>query len=117
MLHHHKRFLENGDASIIWEGHKTGRKIGYCHREKLANLDQLPPFGFKVCCFPVKIEAASAGWTRCVAMVEGVNATPVSRKDSVNSTSCEKCHVEFIGVLVDPHSHERGVVSGITLIK
>ena len=66
----HKRFLENGDASIIWEGHKAGREIGYCHMEKLTNLDQLPPFGFKVCCFPVKIEAASAGWTRCVAMVE-----------------------------------------------
>jgi kynurenine formamidase len=38
--------------------------------EKLTNLDQLPPFGFKVACFPVKIEAASAGWTRCVAMME-----------------------------------------------
>jgi kynurenine formamidase len=38
--------------------------------EKLTNLDQLPPFGFKVCCFPVKIEAASAGWTRCVALLE-----------------------------------------------
>jgi len=23
-----------------------------------------------VCCFPVKIEAASAGWTRCVAILE-----------------------------------------------
>ena len=31
---------------------------------------QLPPFGFKVACFPVKIEAASAGWTRCVAMLD-----------------------------------------------
>jgi len=66
----HKRFLETGDASIIWEGHKAGREIGYCHMEKLTNLDQLPPFGFKVACFPVKIEAASAGWTRCVAMLD-----------------------------------------------
>ena len=65
-----KRFLETGDPSIIWEGHKAGREIGYCHMEKLTNLDQLPPFGFKVACFPVKIEAASAGWTRCVAMVD-----------------------------------------------
>jgi len=65
-----KRFLETGDPSIIWEGHKAGREIGYCHMEKLANLDQLPPFGFKVACFPVKIEAASAGWTRCVAMLD-----------------------------------------------
>jgi kynurenine formamidase len=65
-----KRFAETGDASLIWEGHKAGREIGYCHMEKLTNLDQLPPFGFKVCCFPVKIEAASAGWTRCVALLD-----------------------------------------------
>ena len=66
-----KRFAETGDPSIIWEGHKTGREIGYCHMEKLTNLDRLPPSGFRVCCFPVKIEAASAGWTRCVAMLDG----------------------------------------------
>jgi len=65
-----KRFLETGDPGLIWEGHKAGRDIGYCHMEKLNNLDQLPPFGFKVCCFPVKIEAASAGWTRCVALLD-----------------------------------------------
>jgi hypothetical protein len=23
-----------------------------------------------VCCFPVKIEKASAGWTRCVALLD-----------------------------------------------
>ena len=35
----HKRFLETGDPSIIWEGHKAGRDIGYCHMEKLTNLE------------------------------------------------------------------------------
>jgi kynurenine formamidase len=65
-----KRFAETGDASIIWEGHKASREIGYCHMEKLTNLELLPPFGFKVCCFPVKVAAASAGWTRCVAMLD-----------------------------------------------
>ena len=65
-----KRFAETGDASIIWEGHKASREIGYCHMEKLTNLDLLPPFGFKVCCFPVKVAAASAGWSRCVAMLD-----------------------------------------------
>ena len=65
-----KRFAETGDASLIWEGHKAGREIGYCHMEKLTNLEKLPAFGFKVCCFPVKIAAASAGWTRCVAMLD-----------------------------------------------
>ena len=38
--------------------------------EKLHNLTALPPFGFKVACFPVKIEGASAGWTRAVAIFE-----------------------------------------------
>ena len=61
---------ETGDASIIWEGHKAGREIGYCHMEKLSNLDALPDHGFKVACFPVKIERASAGWTRAVAIIE-----------------------------------------------
>ena len=65
-----QRWAKDHDPSIIWEGHKAGREIGYCHMEKLTNLDQLPPFGFKVACFPVKIEAASAGWTRCVAMLD-----------------------------------------------
>ena len=29
--------------AIIWEGHKAGREIGYCHMEKLHNLEALPP--------------------------------------------------------------------------
>jgi len=65
-----KRYKGTGDASIIWEGHKAGREIGYCHMEKLSNLDALPDHGFKVACFPVKIERASAGWTRAVAIIE-----------------------------------------------
>jgi kynurenine formamidase len=65
-----KRFAQTGDASLIWEGHKVGRERGYCHIEKLANLDQLPPYGFTVACFPVKIEKASAGWTRAVAIFD-----------------------------------------------
>jgi kynurenine formamidase len=30
----------------------------------------LPSSGFIVSCFPVKIERASAGWTRAVAIIE-----------------------------------------------
>ncbi len=65
-----ERFAETGDAGLIWEGHKSGREVGYCHMEKLSNLDALPAFGFTVACFPVKIEKASAGWTRAVAIIE-----------------------------------------------
>lgn len=64
-----KKYAETKDASLIWEGHKAGREKGYCHLEKLHNLEQLPPFGFMVACFPVKIARASAGWTRAVAII------------------------------------------------
>ena len=63
-----KRVAETGDTSLIWEGHKAGRDVGYCHLEKLHNLEVLPPNGYTVCCFPHKIKGASAGWTRAVAI-------------------------------------------------
>ena len=65
-----KKFAETHDASLIWEGHKAGRHIGYCHIEKLHNLEALPSTGFTVSCFPVKIARASAGWTRAVAIFD-----------------------------------------------
>jgi kynurenine formamidase len=65
------RFLATGDPSVIWEAHRVGREREYCQIEKLANLRSLPrPFGFKVSCFPVKMKAASAGWSRVVAFVD-----------------------------------------------
>jgi len=65
-----QRYAVDRDPKIIWEGHKAGRDIGYCHLEKLHNLEALPPDGFMVSCFPVKVKAASAGWTRAVAIFE-----------------------------------------------
>ena len=69
-VHTAKTYAETKEASLIWEGHKAGRHTGYCHIEKLHNLEQLPPTGFAVSCFPVKIERASAGWTRAVAILD-----------------------------------------------
>lgn len=63
-------FQKTKDPSIIWEGHFASIEKGYCHMEKLTNLDRLPPTGFKVACFPVKIKSASAGWVRAVAIIE-----------------------------------------------
>jgi kynurenine formamidase len=65
-----QKFLKDRDASLIWEGHKAGRQIGYCHLEKLHNLEALPSTGFTVACFPMKIRGASAGWTRAVAILD-----------------------------------------------
>ena len=65
-----KEFEETGDPSVVWEAHFAGIEKGYCHMEKLTNLDKIPrPFGFKVSCFPVNIKAASAGWVRAVAII------------------------------------------------
>ena len=65
-----ERFAADGDAAIIWEGHKAGRDIGYGQMEKLANLECLPAHGFQVSCFPYKIRHASAGFVRAVAIFE-----------------------------------------------
>ncbi len=68
-IHTARRYAQTKDPSIIWEGHKAGREIGYCHLEKLHNLELLPATDFLVACFPVKIRRASAGWTRAVAIL------------------------------------------------
>jgi kynurenine formamidase len=65
-----ERIKQSGDFELWWEGHRIGRERGYCHMEKLHNLEVLPPFGFTVSCFPIKVERASAGWTRAVAIID-----------------------------------------------
>ena len=66
-----QEFKKNGDPKVIWEAHFAGIDIGYCHMEKMANLSAIGrPFGFTVCCFPIKIKRASAGWCRPVAIIE-----------------------------------------------
>ncbi|MEV1241807.1 cyclase family protein [Nonomuraea sp. NPDC050022] len=63
-------FAETGDRSVLWPAHFVGRDREYCQLERLGNLDALPaPTGFQVCCFPVKISGAGAGWARAVAIV------------------------------------------------
>ncbi len=69
-VHTAKKYNETKDASLIWEGHKAGRDIGYCHIEKMLNLEVFPATGFYISCFPHKIRGASAGWTRAVAIFD-----------------------------------------------
>jgi len=68
--HTAKKWEKNQDPSIIWEGHKAGREIGYFQIEKLHNLEVLPSHGFMMSCFPVKIKAASAAWIRAVGIID-----------------------------------------------
>jgi kynurenine formamidase len=69
-IHTARRYAKTKDAGLIWEGHRAGMEIGYCHIEKLGNLDRLPATGYMIACFPFKIEGASAGFTRAVAIFE-----------------------------------------------
>ena len=55
------------EAGIFWAAHQVD--LPYCHMERLVNLGALPPYGFKVACFPLKIEKGSAAPARVVAIL------------------------------------------------
>jgi len=65
-----KQAKETGRKDIFWAAHYVGVSKEYCHLERLANLDKLPAFGFKVCCFPLKIKGGSAGPARVAAIIK-----------------------------------------------
>lgn len=62
-----KEFLE--EKKPLYPAHFYGRKREFIHIERLANLDKLPDFGFKVICFPVKIKGTGAAWSRVAAII------------------------------------------------
>ncbi len=65
-----KEAARRKDPEYFWQAHLVGREKEYCHIEQLTNLDALPPSGFKVGVFPLKIEGASASPCRVVAIFE-----------------------------------------------
>jgi kynurenine formamidase len=67
MARDHKAGIPNS----LWPTHLVGRDREYLQIERLANLDALPPTGFTVVAFPVKIEQGTAGWSRVVALIDG----------------------------------------------
>lgn len=64
------------NVEVIWPAHFAGREREYCQLEKLTNLNLLPPTGFTVICFPIKVQRGSAGWTRVVAFFDSPNGSP-----------------------------------------
>lgn len=64
-----KKFALTGDSAHLWPCHMFGREREYLQIERMSGLDRLPPVGFKVACFPVRVAGAGAGWVRPVAMV------------------------------------------------
>jgi kynurenine formamidase len=59
--------LERGEQGIFWEAHQCD--LPYSQIERLFNLAALPPTGFTVACFPLKIVGASAAPARVVAIL------------------------------------------------
>lgn len=61
--------LASQEQGIFWAAHQAD--LPYCQIERLANLGALPPHGFMVACFPLKVQGGSAGPCRAVAILPG----------------------------------------------
>jgi kynurenine formamidase len=60
--------LERDEPGVFWAAHQAD--LPYSQIERLFNLAELPPTGFTVACFPLKLVGASAAPARVVAMVD-----------------------------------------------
>lgn len=65
-----KEAKRSKNPNLFWEAHLVGQEKEYCHIEQLTNLAALPPQGFKVAVFPLKIVGASAAPARVVALFD-----------------------------------------------
>ena len=57
-----------GRPGIFWAAHQAD--LAYSQIERLANLGELPPTGFTVACFPLRLVGGSAAPARVVGIVE-----------------------------------------------
>jgi kynurenine formamidase len=62
-----ERAKASGEAGVFWEAHQVD--LDYSQIERLCNLGALPAEGFRVACFPLRIEGGSAAPARVVAIV------------------------------------------------
>ena len=60
---------EREEPGIFWAAHQAD--LPYSQIERLCNLGALPPVGFHVSCFPLRIVGGSAGPARAVAILDG----------------------------------------------
>ena len=63
-----RRALELRQQGVFWQAHQAD--LPYSQIERLVGLDRLPPRGFTVACFPLKIERGSGAPARVVAILE-----------------------------------------------
>jgi kynurenine formamidase len=59
--------LSRQEPGVFWAAHQCD--LPYCQVGRLVNLGALPPSGFKVACFPLKVQGGSAGPARVVAIL------------------------------------------------
>ena len=59
--------IGSGELGVFWAAHQSD--LSYSQIERLVNLSSLPPFGFKVACFPLKVQGGSSGPARVVALL------------------------------------------------
>lgn len=64
-----RAFEATGDPAEIWDGHFAGREREVFIVQQLSNLAALPPSGFKVGFFPLRLHGCSAAPARVVAFV------------------------------------------------
>lgn len=60
--------LREGRPGIFWEAHQAD--LRYAQIERLVGLAALPPTGFTVACFPLRVAGASAAPARVVAILD-----------------------------------------------
>jgi len=60
--------LKNDMRGIFWAAHQAD--LNYSQIERLCNLGSLPPTGFTVACFPLRIVGAGAAPARVVAILD-----------------------------------------------
>lgn len=59
---------QRGERGIFWAAHQAD--LEYCQIERLCNLRDLPPTGFTVSVFPLRLVGGSAAPTRAVAIID-----------------------------------------------
>jgi kynurenine formamidase len=60
--------IERNEPGVFWAAHQCD--LPYSQIERLFGLAQLPPTGFRVACFPLRIVGASAAPARVVAILD-----------------------------------------------
>ncbi len=60
--------LATGRSGVFWAAHQAD--LAYSQIERLANLGELPPTGFTVACFPLRLARASGAPARVVAILD-----------------------------------------------